>query len=200
MKDLKPRRKEEQALATITAVAGSDATFAAALLRDRAVLAATADAARAALADFTELENLGLTARFYSSNDPAGVPDRTEASALLAHAPDGAQKSPAGADGGIAAVWSGFVDAPKTGFYDIAVVMEAGVVVALEIDGARVTMAQGADGWSNQSPISLTAGRLVAISLKVKGLKSALAVRWATNGVAWQSIPAACLYSQTLLE
>ena len=73
-------------------------------------------------------------------------------------------------------------------------------MVALEIDAAPVTMAQGADAWSNQSPISLTAGRLVAISLKVKGLKGALAVRWTTNGVAWQTIPAACLYSQTVLE
>ena len=92
LRDLKPRRKEEQALATITAVAGNDATFAAA--SDRAVLAAAADAARAALADFTASENYGLTARFYTSNDPAGVPDRTEASAPLSYGPDGAQISP----------------------------------------------------------------------------------------------------------
>ncbi len=116
LKDLRPRRKEEQALVTITAVAGSDASFARALLRDKVVLASAADAARAALADFTALENFGLTASFYSSNDPGGVPDRTEASAPLAYGFEGAQKNSAGSDGPLAAVWSRIRRRPENRF------------------------------------------------------------------------------------
>jgi hypothetical protein len=43
-------------------------------------------------------------------------------------------------------------------------------------------------------------GVLTPITLKVTSLKSILSVRWTTIGVAWQVIPAACLYSATLLD
>jgi hypothetical protein len=51
--DLKSQRRAEQALATVTATAGTDPSFAAVLLRDSNVLAASANAETPALDDFT---------------------------------------------------------------------------------------------------------------------------------------------------
>ena len=53
--DLKRRQRDEQALATVTAAAGLDPTFASALLRDPKVLAAAAAPTSPALVDFTAL-------------------------------------------------------------------------------------------------------------------------------------------------
>jgi hypothetical protein len=154
--DLKSRRKEEQALATVTAAAGTDPSFAPALLRDATALASAAQITTPALADFTAIGDPGLSARFFLSNDPAGTADVTvDSVATLSYGPGTANAFPVGSAGApIAGVWTGFVDVPKTGFYDIAVTTDSGATVALEIGGATITMAQGSEGWSNQTPLS----------------------------------------------
>ncbi len=73
---LKRKRKAEQALATVTAAAGSDPSYASALLQDPAVLQADADATAAAITDLTALETPGLAASFFLSNDPGSAPDQ----------------------------------------------------------------------------------------------------------------------------
>jgi hypothetical protein len=72
---LKNRRKQEQALASITSAAGCDPSFAPALLPDRAIMHADADATAAAVTDLTAIEQQGLSASFYLGNDPAVPPD-----------------------------------------------------------------------------------------------------------------------------
>jgi peptidoglycan hydrolase-like protein with peptidoglycan-binding domain len=74
---LKVKRKQEQALAAITAAAGSDPSFADGLLEDPTILHADADPTLPAVADLTAIENTGLSARFFVSNNPAAPPDQT---------------------------------------------------------------------------------------------------------------------------
>lgn len=73
---LKQKRKQEQALASITAAVGSDPSFANALLQDPTILHADADATAAAVTDLTAIENTGLSARFFLGNNPAAPPDQ----------------------------------------------------------------------------------------------------------------------------
>ena len=143
----------------------------------------------------------GLAAHFFSNNDPSGSAETTvDAVSTLAYSPGSANALPVTGGKLIAAVWSGFVEAPKSGPYDILVTTDAGASVTLEVNGAPVTMAQGNDGWSNQTPISFQAGLLIPFVLKVTGLTGMLSVRWTTTGIPWQVIPGACLYSATALD
>jgi Neuraminidase-like domain/Salmonella virulence plasmid 28.1kDa A protein len=164
--DLKRRRMEEQALAAVTAAAGTDPSLAPILLRDAAVLASAADTALPAVVDFTA------------------------AAALVATL----------ADGPVTGGWSGFVDAPKTGFYDIAVTADVGAKVTLEVGSVAVTMAQAGDAWRNETPVYFMAGSLTPVTLTITGATSGLPVRWTTTGIPWQPIPAASLYSVTLTD
>jgi Neuraminidase-like domain len=72
-------RKREQALASVTSIAGADQSFAAALLQDASVLHADADPSAAAVSDFTGIEQQGLSARFFLTNDLEAQPDQQAA-------------------------------------------------------------------------------------------------------------------------
>jgi hypothetical protein len=82
---LAARRKQQQALAAITAAAGTDPGFAPALLTDPAVLHADG-AGGPASADATALETPGLTAAYYLGNDLTAPPDQIADAVLLSYA------------------------------------------------------------------------------------------------------------------
>ena len=201
LKDLKPKRKQEQALAAVTAAAGTDLSFASVLLQDATVLQAAKNAL-AAISDLTALETPGLSAQFFLTNNLAAAPDQSvDAVATLDYAPGGANPLPTGQGGGpIAGIWSGYVAAPQGGFYNIAITMDPGATVVLQIGGVPVTMAEAGGVWSNQSPIALTAGALTPIRLEVTTMTKTLAVRWESTGLGWQVIPGTSLYSATLMD
>jgi len=73
---LKQKRKQQQALASITAAAGTDPGFATTLLQSPAILHADADPAAAAATDLTAAGQQGLSARFFLGNNPAAPPDQ----------------------------------------------------------------------------------------------------------------------------
>jgi Neuraminidase-like domain len=73
---LKLMRKQEQAMAAVTSAAGTNASLASALLQDPSVLHADADPVLPALSDMTAIENQGLSAQFFLSNDPTGTADQ----------------------------------------------------------------------------------------------------------------------------
>ena len=84
---LKAKRKQEQALASVTSAAGTDPSFASALLTDATILHADDDATAAAVADFTAIEQPGLSARFFLGNDPSAAPDQSaDAAPALSYA------------------------------------------------------------------------------------------------------------------
>jgi peptidoglycan hydrolase-like protein with peptidoglycan-binding domain len=198
---LKSRRKAEQALAAVTAAAGTDPSFAATLLQDATILHAATEATDPAVVDFTAIETPGLTGRFYLANNPGQPPDQTiDAVASLAYAPGSNPLPPGQGGGAVAGSWTGYVVAPQDGFYNVSVATDAGAAVTLQIDGASITMAAVGTLWSNQSPISLTAGALTAITLSATGLTSTLVVNWESFGLGWQPIPGATLYSATLID
>jgi hypothetical protein len=84
---LQKKRKAEQALAAVTATAGSDPSFAGVLLQDPTILHADTDATASAVADLTAVESQGLSAEFFLINTPTGVPDQAvDAVAMLSYA------------------------------------------------------------------------------------------------------------------
>jgi hypothetical protein len=73
---LKLKRKQEQALASVTSTAGTDPSFAGALLQDPTILHADADATLPAIYDLTAVENQGLSAAFYLGDDLTAAPGK----------------------------------------------------------------------------------------------------------------------------
>jgi Neuraminidase-like domain len=194
-------RKQEQALALVATAAGSDPVFPSALLTDTGVLRADADLAAAAIEDFTALARPGLSAAFFLGNDPTAAADQTSDADPVTHNQN--HPLPAAAGGGtvIAARWSGYLAAPQNGDYNLAIALVPGGTVTVSVDDTAVPMADTGGGrFTNQAPIALRAGTLIPIELTVTGLSGTVAAAWQTAGTGWQPIPAASLFSGTLLD
>lgn len=188
-------RKQEQALATVTAAAGCDPGFASGLLTAAAVLHAAADVTAAASSDLTAVGQQGLAVRFYPGNDPSGTPGVT----ADATGPDLASQLPTGLSGPVAGVWDGYLTAPQDGNYYIAVATDPGAAVTLTANGTPVAGTVTNNTWQNLAPIPLVAGRLTRVTLTVTGLRNTLSVSWQGPGLGWQLIPGQYLYSATLV-
>jgi hypothetical protein len=200
---LKDKRKQEQALAAISAAAGADPSFAAAILQDPTVLHSAASPIDAAIVDLTAIEAQGLSAKYYLTNNPALAPDKSvDAVATMNYGPGAAAHPlPAGTGGSaIAATWSGYISAPQDGFYNVAIAADPGATVSLALDGTAVTLAASGGVFKNQSPISLTAGELVPITLQAASLKTIFSFSWETLGLGWQVVAGANLYPATLMD
>ena len=307
---LQQKRKQEQALAAISSAAGTDPSFASALLQDPTILHADADATQAAVTDLVAIENQGLSAQFFLSNNPASPPDQAFDSVpvlsyiqtvtiggtstagdvltttingmaiayqvlgtdttlatlagsvaaainaatvhdpvsalpinqvvtasvlpaseapgidaviaiaglspsgangvftLAATVPAGASETytagsqlPADAGGGdIAGIWSGFLTSPQDGLYDINIAVDPGATIVLQLGGVAVPGAQQGGLWSNQGPISLTAGALVPITLTATSIKTTFSVSWLSQGLGWQPIGTQYLYPLSLVH
>jgi hypothetical protein len=200
--ELKSRRKRQQALQSASAASGADLGVATGLLEDAAVLHAAGDAGRPAVDDLTALEAPGLAARFFYSATASGDPDLTrDPEADLEYSAAGANRLPPNATtpgDAVSGVWSGYLEAPENGPYNVHVRTEAAATVTLTLDGAAIPLAQNGGTWRNTAPIDLRAGTLYAISLTVENVKNELVVRWQTTGSGREVIPAPYLYSATL--
>jgi len=200
---LTAKRKQEQALAAVTSAAGTDPSFATALLpqQNPVILAADAAATLPAVTDLTAIEAQGLSAQFYLGNDPAAPPDQViDSVPVLSYAPSGGNPLPPGQGGGpIAGTWSGYLTVPQDGFYNLMITADPGAAVTLRIAGNPVAMQRQADGgWHNENQISLVAGALVAFTLTVTSITTTLSVSWESLGLGWEIIPGQYLYSGTL--
>jgi peptidoglycan hydrolase-like protein with peptidoglycan-binding domain len=110
---------------------------------------------------------------------------------------------PAGPGGSpVAGIWSGYLNAPQDGFYNIQVAADPGAQVTLSVDGEAVLLAASSNSsiWANQGPISFTAGQLVEFKLTATSLLNSLSLSWQTLGLGWQTIPANYLYSDTQID
>jgi Neuraminidase-like domain/FHA domain/Salmonella virulence plasmid 28.1kDa A protein len=312
---LAAKRMQEQALAAVTAAAGTDPSFASTLLADPTILHADNDPTLAAITDLVAIQNQGLSAQFFLGNDPASPPDQSaDYVAVLSYAqtitiggtpatgdtvtitingvaiayqivatdstlatlagsvaaainaatatdpvsglpvnqvvtatvlPAGqvagdavltvAGLNPSGANGvftlaatpdaatpgtglacavgsqlpaatgpdGLAATWNGFLTVPQDGLYDINITADPGAAITLQIDGTAVpgpAQVGPAGLWTNQGPISLTAGALVPITLAATSLKTTLSVSWQTQGLGWAPIGTQYLFPLTLVS
>lgn len=201
--ELKRRRKRQQALQSVSAATEAELGLASALLEDAAVLHAAGDASRPALDDLTALETAGLTARYFFAATAAGSPDLTrDTEAHLAYAASGPNPlppHPTTPGAAISGIWSGYLEAPENGFYNVRIDTDATAVVTLTLNRAALPLEQSGGGsWRNMAPIELRAGTLHALSLRVENVRNGLAMRWQTAGRGWEIIPAPFLYSATL--
>ncbi len=199
--ELKRRRKRQQTLTSVGASARTDPAFTQVMLDDAKMLHVVGDAARPALEDLTALETPGLSVEFFWRETASGPADRLEAAAPSLDYPASGelpanQTLPGGA---ISGIWSGYLDVPENGFYNISVETEPGASVSLAIDGRTVALELSDNVWSNMNALSLTAGTLHALTLTVERVRSELIVRWETAGRGREAIPARYLYSAALV-
>lgn len=199
---LEAKRKQEQALADVSAAAGIDASFATALFNDPTVMHAAADATQPSIIDLTAIEATGLSAAFFLTNNTALPADQTvdNVPSLEYASGTGTALPPGNGGSAIAGIWSGYLDCPQDGFYNISVTTDAGATATLVIGGAPVTMTQTGGVWTNSTAISLTAGDLTSIVLTVTTVKSTVQLSWQSTGTGWQPLPGQYLYSQTIVS
>jgi hypothetical protein len=204
MKDLKEKRKRQQALQSASAAAKGDVGLASSLLDDARVLHKAMDASRPALDDLAAPETPGLAVQYFYAATATGNPNLVpDAPANLEYAPAGTKALPSNTTtpgAAISGVWSGYVEAPENSLYNIRIDADPLAKVRLIKDGRDVALAQAGGSWTNTVPIELRVGTLYAISLTVENVKDNLAVSWRTAGHGWEVIPAAYLYSATLMD
>lgn len=209
--ELKRRRKRQQALQAIGTAAGTDVSFAGALLDNKIedhpeakyLLHATASTSDPALADLNAIETAGLSAQFFFRDTATGNVDlASDAEASLAYSATGPNKLPANPVPGaaISGIWRGYLEAPGNGFFNFFIEGDAGTIAGLTLGGIEVNLAESGSVWSNTAPIELRAGTLYAITLKVEGVKDTLLVRWESDGRGREIIPPRYQYSATLID
>ena len=209
--ELVKRRKEQQALQAISAVAQTDLDLAGQLLNSSPIgnsLHSVADDAQPALKDFLSLETQGLSVQFFANDTATGaVIPSSGIAADLDYAPLVAGKGNALAANpapgvAISAIWSGLVEAPTSGFFNFHVDADAGATVTLELDGASVALTQNATHWVNTDPVELRAGSLHPIVLTVEKVRDVVHVQWEwePKGQGRTNVPAANFYPKKLFD
>jgi len=203
--ELSRRRKRQQALQRLSATAGVDLTSTQTLLDPPAPpypLHAAAGAGAPALTDVIALETPGLLARFFFRNTATGAIDQTVAAAApIDYSPAGDRKLPAHPTPGqpISAIFSGQVEAPQAGFFNLVIDADPSATVTLTFDGAARALTQNGSVRRNTAPLELKAGTLQEIELKVEAVKDTLALKWETPTRAREVVPARYLYPPSIL-
>jgi len=191
---LATRRKQQQALAAVTSAAGTDPSFAPALLGDATVMHST-DGGSAAIAELTAIETTGLDV-IYAGNDPTKpVPPF----ATLTYGTDNPLPSPAPGITTIGATWTGYLCAPQDGDYNIQLTADPGAAVTLSLGGADVALLQTGSSWKNNGALPFTGGALTPVTITATGLSATFGVTWETQGTGWQPIPATALFPASLV-
>ncbi len=213
---LKHRRKRQQALQSISSAAASDIALASVLLEDAVALHAAGDASTSAghpaILVLTALETPGLAAEFFHGPMATGAPDHTaHATAALEYGSAGAVSlqaaANAAADVPISGIWSGYLEVPENGHYNIRVETDPSATVTLTLNGSEVEPTGTVGSWSNSTPIQLRAGSLYTLCLKVENVLDRLTLSWQSKleaggpaGRGWEVISARFLYSESLID
>lgn len=200
--ELKRRRKQQQALQSISAATKVEAEIANALFANATVLHAVNAPLQPAFNDLIAPETPGLSAQFFFRDTATGDVDiARDAESNLAYSTAERHPLPANAaipNSAISGIWNGYLEAPENGFCNISVEADAGATVTLRLEGKAIALTPAGNLWRNDQPIDLRAGSLYAIALTVEKIQDVLKVRWQTSGRGWEVIPSAYLYSETL--
>jgi hypothetical protein len=201
--DLQRQRKEQQALAVLTAASAIDSNFATTLLQDPAILHAADGANESGVIDLSAIQAQGFSVAFFLTNDATATPDTgVDNVPALSYAANSPNILPAGTGGSpIAGIWSGYLNAPQDGLYFFKISTDADSVT-LRLGGSPITLARDAqegDVWST-GPVLLTAGNLASFELTATTLTARLSLTWQTSGSGWDLIPAAYMYSRTIVD
>jgi hypothetical protein len=197
-------RKQQQVLQRLSSAAVIDLASAQALVNPSTApypLHAAVDKNQPALNDVLALETPGLAAQFFFRNTATGTVDKSDpAAANLEYAPLTnplpANPTPGAA---ISGIWTGSVEAPEAGFYNIIIEADAGATVALNLDGKARALAQNGTLWRNNDSIELQAGKLYDIVVKVEKVTQKLSVKWETPKRPREVVPGRYLYPPTVI-
>ncbi len=199
------RRKQQQALAAVTAVAGCDPSFAPALLDDSRLICAAQNSASPGVDDLVTAGLGGLSVSYFYGNDPTNPsgPDLSLplVSNLIYGPTNPLRPSADSGSAAFAASWSGYLSAPQSGDINIHIAVDPGVVLEVSIGGEPVIGAlDPSNVWGNTAAIELTAGTPTKFSITAKNLTSTFALTWQSLGTGWQPIPASALFGDAAIN
>ncbi|HVZ38032.1 MAG TPA: neuraminidase-like domain-containing protein [Candidatus Kapabacteria bacterium] len=200
-------RKTLQALQRLADAAQTERAFAEKVANPTVVstgLNAVANASAPAVSDLLALETPGLLAKFYDGNTVAGgVPHAPLVAGNLVYAAATSNTLPAnGTNPGnpICGVWSGYVEAPENGLYNIYIDAEAQSTVTVSFGGSSMPLTQVGTTWHNTSAITLKAGTLYAVSVTVEKVQNTVRIQWQTAGRGLAPIATRLLYPDNLMS
>jgi hypothetical protein len=209
--ELVKRRKRQQALLAVSSVANTDLSLTQTFLDFPTApfpIHTAGGAGEPALNDLLAVEKQGLAVQFFSSDTATGptIPGPDIASDLD-YAPlvgGTGQALPANPTPGaaISGMWSGYLEAPESGFFNLRIEVDAGATVALVLDRELITLHQNATLWVNAEPIELRAGTLYSIKLTVEKVRQVVRAQWEwePKGQGRTNIPARYLYPAAVFE
>jgi ABC toxin-like protein/neuraminidase-like protein/virulence plasmid A protein len=200
--ELSRRRKRQQALQRLSAAAGRDLVVTTALLDAQAApypLHAAGDIARPAIDDVLAVEKPGLGAAIFFADVIGPIPDLTVAAAdnfdfAAATNPLPANPVPGAA---ISGIWSGSIETPEAGFYNVIIETDADSVV-VRLGGNGVALTRTGTLWRNTNALELKGGTLYDIEFTVQKVTHALSVKWETPKRPREIIPGRYLYPSTI--
>jgi Neuraminidase-like domain len=166
------RADRERTAALALVAARTDPGLAEVILTDAAVLSDPGNTTQDALASLLALRAGGLS--------PATAPGGTPTTTL-----------------------TGCFEVPEDGTYGFAVTADTSAVLTLTVDGAATPLTADPANPPTRTtagPVTLKAGRLVPITLTVRGSTQAPVLSWRPGDRPWQQIPARYLYDQAALD
>lgn len=206
---LAQKRKREQALQSLAAVAGVDLQSTRALLDPstpgrggRYPLHAAADRDQPVLNDVLAVETQGLEVNFFYRDTAAGSVDKyVAAEANLDYSETNGHPLPKNPTAGsaISGFWQGKLEVPETAPYNIVIAADAGATITLTLGGNNQPLIQDGTLWRNKDLLELKAGTMYDIFLKVEKVKLVLSVKWESPNQRLQVIPGRQLYPPSVL-
>jgi len=202
--ELSRRRKRQQALQRLSAAANSDLTFTQSLLDPNAAapfpLHATGDVNRAALDDVIGVEKTGFAASFFFRDTATGTVDLNTTTNTIDYTASG-KKLPANPTAGaaISGLWTGRVETPESGFYNLVVEADAGATVTLTLDGQPIALIQNGTVWRNNNPLELAVA-LHDVDFSVERVRNSVSFKWETPKSAREVVPQRYLYPPGILQ
>lgn len=198
------RRKEQQALQSVGDEAQTTRAFAEQLLNPSPVnsgLHAANQTATPALSDLLALETLGLSVDFYDGDAVGANAHQPAIAANLSYAATTANTLPPNVTtpgNAISGRWTGYIEAPENGLYNLIIEAELGTTVTLTFDGNSARLIQTGSVWRNAAPLALAGGTLYEVELKAERILNTFRVEWETAGRGREVIPARSLYPATI--
>jgi hypothetical protein len=199
---VRERLKRQQIRQTVSTAVGAELPMINRLLETPHLLHAVAHADQAIIEDFLNLGTTGVSAQYFFATDVGGTPDKVEPAVARINYPAAGTALPANTtspETPISGVWRWYLEVPANGFYNLYVEADAGAEPSLFLEGEAVALNLEDGVWQNQNAIELKVGQLYAIELIVKKVKETLGLKWASKGVARESIPSNYLYPAVLV-
>ncbi len=102
--------------------------------------------------------------------------------------------------GQIAVSWSGYLDVPQDGIYNLGIALDPGASVKVSLGVAELLGTQTSGTWRSSDSLSLTAGALSYFTVTATSVTTSVLAQWQSVGVGWQLIPGSFLYSDALVN